>query len=213
MILADSSPSSELLEFFASGAGTVLLAVLSGAGGSALLDLYWKPRRDRLRAATLLVAEVAFNTEVPLLQAHARFKNMKSIPADFALSTLSWGAAGDLVSELPVKILRELVLLYNQFESLNRHVAAFGQYLREFEAQPIGSAAQAKAEVQVLLTNDVFNTGIDSTIDNAKALLPSLAKLAGVKREKPDEPLDLEGRVARMIAERQERLQALLDHP
>lgn len=209
----EPSPWSDLFEFFASGAGTILLAVLSGAGGSALLELFWKPRRDRLKAATLLVAEVAFNTELLLLQAHARLKNPKSVPADFALSTLSWGAAGDLVSELPVKMLRELVLLYNQFESLNRHVGAFGQYLREFESLPVGSAARAKAELQVLSTIDVFNTGIDSTIDNAQALLPQLARLAQVKETQPDAPLDLESRVAKMIAERQERLQALLKQP
>ena len=209
----EPSPWSDLFEFFASGAGTILLAVLSGAGGSALLELFWKPRRDRLKAATLLVAEVAFNTELLLLQAHARLKNPKSVPADFALSTLSWGAAGDLVSELPVKMLRELVLLYKQFESLNRHVGAFGQYLREFESLPVGSAARAKAELQVLSTIDVFNTGIDSTIDNAQALLPQLARLAQVKETQPDAPLDLESRVAKMIAERQERLQALLKQP
>jgi hypothetical protein len=210
---SDPSPWVELFAFLASGAGTIILALLAGAGGSALLELFWKPRRDRRRAATLVLSEVAFNTELLLLQAHARFKNRQAIPADFALSTMGWDAAGDLVSELPVKMLRELVLLYNQFQSLNRHVSAFGDYLREFESQPKGSAERAKADIQVMSTIDVFNTGIDSTISNAQALLPELAKVAKHKDEKVAEAPDYEGRVAKLIGERQERLQGLLKKP
>lgn len=105
---------ADFWNWLAGGAGTILLALLAGAGGSALLELIWKPRRDRRRAASLLVAEVAMNTELLLLQAHARFKNPTGIPADLRLATIGWEAAGELVSELPTQLLRKLVILYSQ---------------------------------------------------------------------------------------------------
>jgi hypothetical protein len=60
---------AEFWNWLAGSTGTIILAVLAGAGGSALLELLWKPRRDRRRAASLLIAEVAMNTELLLLQA------------------------------------------------------------------------------------------------------------------------------------------------
>ena len=67
----------EFAAWTVSGAGTIALALLAGAGGSALLELLWRPRRDRRRAAAIIVAEVALNTELLLLQAHARMADLK----------------------------------------------------------------------------------------------------------------------------------------
>src|SRR5438067_1384586 len=105
----------EFWAWLTSAAGTIVLAIVSGAGGSIVLELIWKPRRDRRRAASLLVAEVALNTELLLLHAHARTFAPKSIPADLSMSTLAWDAAAPLVSELPRERLRAVVTLYNRY--------------------------------------------------------------------------------------------------
>lgn len=200
----------EFWDWLASSTGTIILAVIAGAGGSALLELLWKPRRDRRRAASLIVAEVAMNTQLLMLQAHARFANPGGIPADIRLSTIGWEAAGALVSELPIKLLRDLVLLYNQYRSLNLQVAAFAESLRDRDSAEVASQERENAEMMLASIIDVFNTGIDSTIARGQELLSELADLALIKEtdEEKQEVIDYAGKVASLIAERQTRIAA-----
>jgi uncharacterized membrane protein YccC len=172
---------AESWEWLSSGAGTILLALLAGAGGSVLLELLWRPRRDRRRAAGLLAAEVALNTELLLLQAHARQADRFGIPADLRMSVMGWHAVAELVSELPFAETRELIHIYNQYDALNRQVAAYGVALAEHKAAAAGSSEYRDSETMVLRILDVFNTGLDATLANGQALIPGLAKLAGVK--------------------------------
>lgn len=158
-----------------------MLALLAGAGGSALLELLWRPRRDRRRAAALLLAEVALNTELVLLQAHARQRNPYGILADFNMSTIAWQAGADLVTELPVRLLRQLVILYNQYERLNRNVAAFAESLDTYSKAEAGSPAYTDADTMCARILDVFNTGLDATLKRGQELLPQLADLAKLK--------------------------------
>lgn len=199
---------SEFWSWLAEGAGSILLALLAGAGGSALLELLWRPRRDRRRAASLIVAEVAMNTELLLLQAHARKLNPTGIPSDLQLSTLAWAAAGELVSELPASLVRKLVLLYNQFDALNAHVQAFGTALRERDATTSGSREREKAETMLAGIIDVFNTGIDSTLDRGQEVIPELADLALVKEteEQKRQVVDYAALAAKAISERNVRI-------
>jgi hypothetical protein len=127
---------NEFWQWLASGSGTILTAILAGAGGSALLELLWKPRRDKRRAATLLLAEVALNTEVLLLHAHARTSAPKQIPADLRMSTMAWDATANLVSELPPKFIRKVVVLYNRYHSLNRQIALFTDAVGQSQGKP-----------------------------------------------------------------------------
>ena len=174
----------EFWTWMSSSAGNVLLAILAGAGGSALLELFWRPRRDRKRAASLFVAEVALNTELLLLQAHARTTNPFGIPADLRMSTIAWESAADLISELPAEMVRALVQLYNQYHSLNRQIDGFGGYLDAFKAAPSGSSEERDAETMVLRVIDVFNTGLDATLRNGQTVLPDLIKFSGMDAEK-----------------------------
>ena len=97
---------SELLAQALPGLGTALLAIISGAGGSALLDLFWKPRQERRKAAAILMADVLLNTELLLLQAHARVKNPKRIPDDFNMSLIGWDATSESLRELPAGLIK-----------------------------------------------------------------------------------------------------------
>jgi hypothetical protein len=197
-------------EWLASGIGTIILALLAGAGGSALLELLWRPRRDRRRAASLVVAEVAMNTELLLLQAHARFANPKGIPADFHLSTLAWNTAGELISELPTKLVRKLVILYAQYHSLNTHVESFGSALRDRNGTTLGSPERKNAETLLDSIIDVFNTGIDATIERGQEVIPELADLALIKESEAEkrQVVDYSARAAQIISERQQRIAA-----
>lgn len=172
---------AEFWQWVAQSSGTIVLALLAGAGGSALLELMWRPRRDRRRGASLLLAEVALNTELLLLQSHARQKNPLGIPSDFIMSTIAWDAASDLVSELPAKDVRDLVQLYAKYAALNRHVAQFDGQLAALEAATPGTKAYEDAATFVARTIDVFNSGLDSTLGDGQSLLPRLLEHADVK--------------------------------
>jgi hypothetical protein len=172
---------ADFWNWLSSSAGTILLAMLAGAGGSVLLELLWRPRRDRQRAAGLLTAEVALNTELLLLQAHARQADRFGIPADLRMSVMGWHAVAALVSELPFAENRALIHIYNQYDALNRQVEAYGIALAKHKAASAGSSEYRDSETMVLRILDVFNTGLDATLANGQRLIPGLAELAGIK--------------------------------
>ncbi|MBL8989743.1 MAG: hypothetical protein JNJ80_25965 [Gemmatimonadetes bacterium] len=193
------------------GLGTVALAILSGAGGSAILELWWKPRRDRRKAAGLLLADVLLNTDLLLLQAHARFKNPRSIPADFQMSVMGWDSAAQVLSELDPELLKSLVLLYNRYRYLNRCVELYAEALREQDAMPKTDPRYPRVQRHLEITIDVFNTAIDNTIDDGKKILPRLLAGAGIKepKTKPTEVRNYQDLVDKLIAEREGRLRGL----
>jgi len=168
-------------DWLASGAGSVLLALLAGAGGSALLEVLWRPWRDRRRAASLLTAEIMMNTQLLLLQAHARQHNPRGVPADFRMSTIAWDAATNLVSELPQTLLRKIVILYGQYDAINRNVAAFGVALDDYKAATAGTGAARDAETMVIRILDVFNTGLDATLKRGQEVLPEIAAVGSIE--------------------------------
>jgi hypothetical protein len=201
---------TQFVEWLAGAAGTILLALLAGAGGSALLELIWKPRRERKRAASLLLAEVALNTQLLLMQAHARFADPTGIPADLRFSLIGWEAAGPRVGELPSELLRKIVLLYNQYRSLNMHVLAFGDALKTRDALARGSPERENAQTMLATIVDVFNTGIDGTIARGQEVIPELADLALIREteEQKKQVVDYSAMVAEHLADRTARISA-----
>ena len=148
------------------------------------------------------------NTQLLLLQAHARFANPSGVPADFNLSTIAWDAAGNLVSELPTSLLRKLVLLYSQYRSLNAHVVTFGEALGDRDLQLKGSNERSTAEDLLASIVDVFNTGIDSALERGQEIIPALADMALVKEteEQKKQVIDYASQAAGLVAERQARI-------
>lgn len=197
------------------GVGTAFLAIISGAGGSALLELYWKPRRDRQKAAALLLAEILLNTDLALLQAHARVKTPRTIPADFAFSSLAWDATTDLLRELPPDLVKRILLLYRRYQHLNFCV---NEYAKTMDELPSWSDPHQIAILKGHLnsTIDTFNTGLDTAIDTGKEILPQLLKLSGIKEEETDQPpRDYTRVVDEHLRGRAERIRALgaMDRP
>jgi hypothetical protein len=192
---------------------TVLLAILSGAGGSALLELYYKPRRDQRRAAKLLLTEVLMNTDYGLLQAHARWKAPKKLPGDFVFSTLAWDAAAEQVSEVPTELLKPLIILYNRYQHCNHAVAMYGDSVKQLKALPPGVSPR-RTELEAFLdsTVDVFNTGLDHAIDDGRKVLPELLRLAGIRERGKGKTAtrDYQKVVDAHYAERAARLKSLL---
>ena len=201
-----------LVQTLLPGVGTMLLAVLSGAGGSALLELYYKPRRDRKRAASMLLAEILCNTELALLQTRVRKSAPRSIAADFSFSRIGWDAAAPTVNELPPDVVKQIVLLYVRYKSCNEAVRIHRDYLDELNALPKKSPGR-EAELNKVLdsTIDAFNVGLDKAIGIGKLVLPELVKHAQIKVKKNTaQPLrDYDKVVESFLSERRTRLDAL----
>lgn len=121
------------------------------------------------------------NTELLLLQSHARTHSPKGIPGDFKMSSIAWEASAALISELPPRLVRNLVLLYGQYDALNRNVASFGDALDRYKDPTFGSIVGVEGETMLLRIIDVFNTGLDATLARGQDLLPQLADQAGIK--------------------------------
>jgi hypothetical protein len=209
----------ELLESFRPllpGLGTILLAILSGAGGSALLELYYKPRRDRRKAATLLAAEIGLNAELIQLQAQLRKTKPRQIGRDFSLSTAAWTASLGVVAELPPHLVKKLLVHYARVDNINESVTLYAEAVTELEALAGDSPRAGKLKVYINSIIDVFNTGLNSAFDDAKALLPDLIKVAKIpSKYRKESTTDYEASVRQLVAEREQRLRALaaMDKP
>lgn len=195
------------------GLGAVLIAIASGAGGSALLELYWKPRRDRKRLAAVLYAEILQNAQFILLWTHVRHQQPRTIPADFHLSRIGFDSTSELLRELSPVQLKRVLLLYNRFQAANRQVAAYAEALDEFEALKRSGEDTAKVERHMDTILDTFNTGLDKAFEQSKEVVEEVMRLGGI-REKvdPEEPPpDYRARVQQHMAHRRRRLEALRD--
>ena len=163
---------SELFAQVLPGLGTALLAIISGVGGSALLELFWKPRQERRKAAAILMADILLNTELLLLQAHARVKNPKRIPDDFNISLIGWDASSESLREFPTGLIKSLVLLYNRYRYLNATAQNFGKSLDQYESLPDADLRKQRLQRNLDVYIDVFNTSLDKAIENGKTILP-----------------------------------------
>lgn len=193
------------------GLGTIALAILSGAGGSALLELIWKPRRDKRRVAGTLLGEILVNTELAIFWVHARQKKPRSIPSDLHFSLIGWHAVGTLVSELHPDLVKSILLLYRRYEHLDFCVAEYGRVLDEIQRLEPGSKRETYLKGQIDSTIDVFNTSVDTVFDQGKTLAGKLLPIAGLKNndEAPAPARDYGADVDKLLAERAERIRRL----
>ena len=200
-----------LAETLLPGLGTIVLAILSGAGGSALLELIWKPRRDRRRVAGALLGEILVNTELAILWSHARQKNPLSLPADLSFSNLGWHAVSGLVSELPADLVKSVLLLYRRYEHLNFCVQEYSRAADELQTLETSSQRSAVLRSRINSTIDVFNTSIDKAFDEGKSLAAKLLPIAGIdERREADAPTrDYAKDVDNLLGERAQRLERL----
>lgn len=207
----ESPDITALLLSLLPGLGTVLLAIVSGAGGSALLEIYWKPKRDRQRAAAIFLAEILLNTDLLLLQAHARVKSPRKIPSDFEMSLIGWGAAVEVLRELSPDLLKSLVRLYARYHHLNQRVRDYASAFSELQSLPPDASRVPILKQHLNAVIDVFNTGVDKSIDDGKLVLPQLLGLAKIKKSKEAKAKvrDYAKDVESFLAEREQRLESL----
>lgn len=185
--------------------------MLSGAGGSALLELYYKPKRDRWRAAALLLSEVLLNTELALLQATTRFEDPKKLPADFSFSLMAWDAVAPRLSELPPDLLKRILLLYNRYRACNHAVVLHSKAADERTSLPPKNGEERRKQLTVFInsTIDVFDTGLDNTLEDARDILPQLLQLGGGRRRPRAAVEAYRLRCEQYFAERDRRRQTL----
>jgi hypothetical protein len=200
----------EWLAILLPGLGTTLIAIVSGAGGSALLELYYKPRRDRRRAAAILYSEILHNAQ--FLRSHIAFRVQKprEIPQDFKLSRLGFDAVTAQATELPVPVVRRLIKLYNQIDGLNQQVQAHNHSLEAFFALERDSPLRERMNRDLNTMVDVFQTGVDNTLQSCADLEPRLRRLASVRDSgDPGKEFEPKERVEELIRGREQRLKIM----
>jgi hypothetical protein len=103
------------------------------------------------------------------------------------------------------------VLLYGQYDAINRNIASFGEALADYKAAELGSATARDAQTMLLRILDVFNTGLDATLKRGQEVLSVIASIGGLKEteaEKAHIP-NYQQVVAEHMAARQQHLDAL----
>jgi hypothetical protein len=184
--------------------------MLSGAGGSALLELYYKPRRERWRASALLLSEVLLNTDLALAEAAARFDNAKKLPADFSFSLMAWDVVAPRLSELPPELLKRVLHLYNRYRTCNHAVELHAKAVDERTSLPKENDERRK-QITVFLnsTIDVFYTALDAALEDARDILPNLLELGGGRRRPRAAVETVRLRIEQYFAERDRRRHTL----
>ena len=197
---------SEIAHYIAKGVILIVLSLLGGVGGSALMEIIWRPRRERERVIGLLGAEVAFNANLLLHHAEVRALGGPTVPSDLILSTMAWTAAGGLVREIPTDMLNELILLYNRFENLNRLVRRYDEIVRRRDSLTTFVPEHTRLDKEIRRTEDVFNTGVDSTIGQCKGISVELIRLGKIPKPRNDSKIDRKANVKKMMEDRDKRL-------
>ena len=155
--------SSELVKF----ALTTLVAIVSGAGGAALLEVWWKPRRDRTAVARILLAEIQNNTHLLQAQVARRATEPKNVPPDLLMELAGWDAAASLVAELPADELKSVLLLYSRYRHLNMVTAYHNVIMqqRPESSDKVLTFARRMEQGQALnAARAIYNTSVDVTI-------------------------------------------------
>jgi hypothetical protein len=168
----------------------VVLSLLSGAGGALILDLWWKPRHSRRRAAVLLRAEIQKNRDLladRLPQGGDRIRLWR----DFLLPRIALDATiGDL-GHFPVPLAEATISLYHDYTRI----------LRVYE-------------LQVEAFNDTIGPGVpdDRKTENFMATRGVLLQLMTRATSASDEVIEqLDSEVARSLWPG--RRSRLLDRP
>jgi hypothetical protein len=201
-----TDPSAELLP----GLLTVLLALFGGAAGSALLELWWKPRRTRRRVAALLAEEVNLNAQMCVLHTHLRQRAPGHISPDFQLSHLAFDAVAQEIGELPPEAAGQVILTYHRFDHLRRLREMFSErYRRWRDAESTGQGNLEKLKHSTVNALDAFNVNLDTTLKEAQAALALLRPIAPKRKWREVSAEEYAERVARLEAERIERTKGL----
>ena len=133
--------------------GTIAIALFSGAGGALLLDLYFRPRRDRKRAAVLLLSEASLNLEA-LLNARGYMDSGtdRGPPSDMVISRTALDLVGTAVSELPPETVDGIIITYNGLSRLDqlRRIAVLPLQLRQLNLEPADDVGMSRIAVEVV---------------------------------------------------------------
>ena len=168
-----------MIELLASQIGSIVLALLAGAGGSALLELIWRPRRAKRRVARLLNAEIAQNTQLLALKAAMARIHPSTLGPGFRLSRLVWDAATDAVPELPEDVLREVIALYSSYEEINRDAASIESMIDAGETRAGDDLRSTRIAQQVVIAMGVLNEQVIRASERGRVVSNALRGVVG----------------------------------
>ena len=167
---------------------TVLLGLFGGIGGTLLWEGLIGPWKTNRNVARAIMAETSFNLQIMAYHLSLGYIKPKSIPGDFSLCTLAFNALADKVGFLPSRILREIIVLYSNIDSLNFAARQFHETLNLWRTTLESTAkSQIQAELDSILRT--FYTSLDTVIDkaeNCQSILYPLAESLKIRKEPMD---------------------------
>jgi len=95
------------------------MSLFGGAGGALLLDLWWKPRYAKKRAAVLLSAEVQKNRDL-IEDRLPKIDGRTRIWRDFILPRIALDATIADLGHFPVPVAQAVVCLYHDYARILR---------------------------------------------------------------------------------------------
>ena len=140
----------------------------------------WRPRRAKRRVAALLAVEVAQNTGLLSLQAAMMQLEPQRFGPGFHLSALVWDAAKTSVTELPESELRDVLLLYGTYESINRDAAVIDGLADEIASRDPNDRQQKVLATQAIGALQLLREQVIDGRRRGHALVLRLRKLGGL---------------------------------
>lgn len=181
-----------LSEWIAGELGSIALALLAGAGGSALLELIWRPRRIKRRVARLLAAEIAMNTQLVALTAAMMKVQPPKMGPGFRVSMLVWDAARESVTELPDAELREVIALYGSYHEINRDAETIDALMDSAEGLEPNSSRRVLIQRQLIEVTGVLYDSVVRARDRGRGLITALRATSGQRGPDPSVKSDAE---------------------
>lgn len=188
---------------------TVVLALFGGMGGTSLWEGLVGPWRTNRRVARAIAAETSMNLQ--LMAGHLAAASPKRIPSDFAVSRMAFDALAPEIGQLPPQAFREVMLLYNRIDYLNKLVGLFGEILDRYRAE---TDPTIKKEIKKELDSaiEAFYRLLDAGIDNGNQLQKHLYQIGESWRFRR-EPFqtesmgEIDNRVRELLARRRRNLE------
>jgi hypothetical protein len=150
---------------------TVGFSLFGGAGGALLLDLWWKPRRARQRAAVLLHAEIEANSK-SIRERLPKSGQTVGMHPDLLLPTIAWEAVSTDVSEFPVNLADQVVRLYHLYAEIIQYHELLSESLEEYSDVEFRKVEEAQENFRVV--EQALSAAMTEAIQASEVLLPGL---------------------------------------
>jgi hypothetical protein len=159
---------------------------VAGLIGTTAWEWFLKPRRERRNVARLLDGEVEINLK-RLVWAKISLGQLYAFDQDLELSTVTFAALGDTISQLPPKVLKKVIHLYfeighvtnlhRQYLSINDKIGATKRGGKQKNVK-VGDELLPEGVAYLNLIIEVLNGTVERTISELQEVHADLSKFS-----------------------------------